>query len=96
MIWIQCYCLVSIFSGFWQNIFLIFQKFCQIIFKGKNFLKTENFNKKQKIFLVLASIGLSPAHTTPNFSLKKLKILPKFKKKFPSLMCKNFKVMKVR
>ena len=38
---------LSIISGFLQNIFMFFQKFCQIIFIGKNFPKTENFNRKQ-------------------------------------------------
>ena len=50
---------LSIISGFLQNIFLFFFKFCQIILIGKNFLKTENFNRKHNFFLVLAVIGLT-------------------------------------
>ena len=55
-------------AAFWQQrlmpvllqIQFFYKKTCQIIFIGKNFLKTGNFNRKQKHFLDLAFIGLSP------------------------------------
>ena len=41
------------FSGFLKNFFCFSKNFARLFFIWKNFLKTENFNRKQKIFLVL-------------------------------------------